>query len=1409
MTDFLQRFTSNLTVIIGRSSDYSNFEKHTTTPESVEAFIGHLKILIPYFCRHPRSIIDEIEKLKENGLDSTLQELRRLTRDNSNVWRGTIGEAIATAYILSCTDYQIPIFKLRLAPNRKLAMHGDDLLGFQFKSDGTPKALLVLEAKNYQNPSQAVINASKGLLDTQKSFPTLFDFIINALNEKGKYKQAISVKNFLNTYTYSYHTKYYAFIVSEQEKWKDDYFDKIGETYATPLTVNAFLVPFWELHQTNLTLSENIEPTKLSFPSIEVNELEDIRNLLNHPAFKNEHNQLASEALASDLKIKQRANYVYDRRKLEQAAHYLSISGLNLMDEREDEAEKALKEAAVIHERLAILNLEDGQVQKACENIIESALLYSIAGYNANAKVLVEKVLNRDEIKDELISNVPRSFITYLFTGDIAKLQNILANFFLKFQQQKLDDEQYKQLEDEEWMDAIVDKVYSIGDLLTAKSFAVFIQYLRTGNDDYLENIIKFSQLAAKQYATVSDYSSSILLTSLSKYFCSIINSSTHKLVKSSLSEFDEEWKLYLRFLSTLGKFPMQTLWKSQQKALKENLLGEKSLVIAMPTSAGKTKTVELAIYQALKDDSNRTCVYVVPTRALACEVEDSLSKSLTRVGIGVSILYGGYDFSHLEEDILKDNQVFVLTPEKLDLLIRNSDEFKNKLSLIIIDEAHDSASPSPRSLTAELIYSRLLYIAEKNQVKIICISAVINNPSDFAKWVSGSEDSVTQIDWRPTRQRLGCLSWFSKKAQVQYFPQPNEYPFENFFVPLPFKKGDISFRNRNGKRILNIEVAARLALYYTETGPTLVFTTTKHLVEEIVHCLIALLASKSLPLNPERDKIAAACTSILGKTHLLSQSIKLGFCYHHGDLPANIRKLIENGVRDNVLSLIVSTTTLSQGVNLPIKNVIVHSLSLYGTTSMTQYANAVGRAGRAGCETEGHIIFCDNKDLLRVQSELDKEKSESFIASGLRQLVESRLLSLETTNDFLDNWALASTSQLRQAVEPYDKWLKGKKTNANKSKERILATLDSQLLAWILETCIDEVKDEKLELIFNKLLCNVQVLDFENELISFKNAIIAKAIAIRSRIPEFSKRKLFNFTGLSVQSNEIINSYAQELCNSMDSYSTCDELSANFWKTTYAVFKGIPEISKDLNDRNADALIDWIQGKDYQDLANTHFDGKTEAVVRQLEKVSYAFAWGTNSLVRHLDFYLGEAKLPNIFYNLSSFITHGVPDAAAVYAISLGAYDRQIAINLSKVYRSEHSTVEYSLFKEWLFDLDLAQWIALFDNEDSKTLRIIDCFESIQRRKGALQTNSRTFSLSLNEIIHEVYQRTESPIELEELIVINYEDQLLLTTYDYSQFWQLEGLDIDRLKQLNRKMSDLIVTEFKPQQKFVKIQAY
>lgn len=1408
---FLQAFTENLVLVSCPKRAGKNFGRQKVTLKNTETFLRHLKLIIPYFCRHPQGILEELGDLREDGLESVLKDLHRMTQGNVKVWNGTIGEAIASSYILGCTDYQIPVFKLRFSPNRKMAMHGDDVLGLQFNPDGIPKALLVTEVKNYgSNPKEAVKNASDGLLKVQEGSVTVLDFIINVLRTAGRYSEANLVNRFNDSYTYSYHTEYLAFIVTEHEKWKDEHFDAVIEGVTNPLTVNSFLIPNWIEHQKKLISTDNIEPSKLSLPAVEIDDLKDAKTLLINSNFKTEHNQLASEALTIELKNEQRKfiSYKYNPAKLEKAANFLASIGYNLLADGSEEAEPVLKESAVIHERLAVLRIEDNQASSAVENIVTSALLYSIAGYNANAKVLVSKILHQQDIKHTLLSNIPRILLTHLLTGEISQLQDALAQFFFKFAQKELESPDHS-LEEQEWMDLVSAKIADIGDWLTAKAFATFTQYLRTGNEAYQAEILKLIRVAGKQYATVSDYCSYVLLNSVGRYFQSLIEHSTQRLISVHVDDLDDEWRLYLRFLCTLGKFPMMSMWKSQQKALQEGLLEDKSLVIAMPTSAGKTRTVELAIYHALKDKPDKICAYVVPTRALAYEVESSLSKSLSRLNIGVSILYGGYDFSRLEEDILQDNQVFVLTPEKLDLLTRNSEEFKGKLALLIIDEAHDSAAANTRSLRQELIYSRLLTIAEKNHARVIGISAVLNNAGDFAKWLSGDENNVVKIAWRPTKQRLGFFEWSRvKRATVCYLPQTDDYPSDNFFVPLPFLKHQASIKNKNGQFYQqSIVVAARLAMYYTQTGSTLVFTTTKQNVEVITECLISLLQNQPLAGLPEVQQIANECAELLGSGHLLVKAVALGFCYHHAELPNIVRRRIENAVRDNIIPLIVSTTTLSQGVNLPIKNVIVHSLSMHNRISMAQYANAVGRAGRAGCETEGHIIFCDKKDLERVSQEAPTELSESFIASGLRHLVQSRLFSLETADDFLSLWALASTNQFRKDGENYQQWTPQKNTFANKSKSEILSLLDSQLLAWILESCIDEVDEEKIEFIFKKLLCHVQSWDLEEVLDTFKDALKARAIAIKNEVPNVPQRKLFNFTGLSVGSNQLITIYAQKLTGDIDSYTTLITLHDAFWQESYEVFKKIPELTGSLKLDSIDPLIGWIQGRSYKELADLYFEGKTETVVTKLEKVTHAFAWGFNSLIRHLDFYLNGKNMPVIFTNLTSFVTNGVPTTAAVYAISLGVHNRRIAIALSNAYQSIHPETEYSTFKEWLFNLDFGQWSAVLETCSGSSRDIEESFTTVQQKQQTLQKNSTIFDCSLVNFGNSL--KLEDSIDKGQLIIVNFDGHLWLTTYDYQKYWQLCGENVEKLKQFDRQMHDLIVINIDRQQEIVSISVH
>ena len=95
-----------------------------------------------------------------------------------------------------------------------------------------------------------------------------------------------------------------------------------------------------------------------------------------------------------------------------------------------------------------------------------------------------------------------------------------------------------------------------------------------------------------------------------------------------------------------------------------------------------------------------------------------------------------------------------------------------------------------------------------------------------------------------------------------------------------------------------------------------------------------------------------------------------------------------------------INRTTLVQGINLPLKNIIIHSLvsdyrrAHYNQLSSNDFWNLVGRAGRAGKETEGKIIFIASKEkdiFMELLDQKNLEQSKSVVYQILENLVKKR----------------------------------------------------------------------------------------------------------------------------------------------------------------------------------------------------------------------------------------------------------------------------------------------------------------------------------------------------------------------------------------------------------------------------------
>ena len=96
------------------------------------------------------------------------------------------------------------------------------------------------------------------------------------------------------------------------------------------------------------------------------------------------------------------------------------------------------------------------------------------------------------------------------------------------------------------------------------------------------------------------------------------------------------------------------------------------------------------------------------------------------------------------------------------------------------------------------------------------------------------------------------------------------------------------------------------------------------------------------------------------------------GIGVHHAGLPAAYRKAVERLFRTRSLGLVVSTSTLALGINMPSKTSVFAGDSIH--LSQMQFQQEAGRAGRRGFDLRGHTVFfglCGSKVQMLLRGEL------------------------------------------------------------------------------------------------------------------------------------------------------------------------------------------------------------------------------------------------------------------------------------------------------------------------------------------------------------------------------------------------------------------------------------------------------
>lgn len=421
-----------------------------------------------------------------------------------------------------------------------------------------------------------------------------------------------------------------------------------------------------------------------------------------------------------------------------------------------------------------------------------------------------------------------------------------------------------------------------------------------------------------------------------------------------------------------LTQIDIKELCPSQILIGENDIFKGKSATIQMPTSAGKTKATELIMRSAFLANRINLAVIVAPFKALCHDIQDDLQKAFDGKNIEIDELSDVYQIDYELEDLREQKKILVLTPEKLLYILRHTPELSQEIGLIIYDEGHQFDSPS-RGTNYELLLASLKSMLPEH-CQTILISAVMGNITDVNNWLNGDNSAIINgKNIASTYRTIAFTSWLETKGTIRFVNQENPN-LEEYYVPRIIESQQLNkigkerkgrtFPRKNDSNSISIYLGKKLV----NQGSVAIFCGQKRSIKKLCDQVSDLLERQYNFDNiinysnlDEISKIYNLYKANLGETSYTSAA-KIGILTHHRAIPQGIRLSVENAMKESSANFVICTSTLAQGVNMPLRYLIINSTQQgTDTISVRDFQNLMGRAGRAGMYTEGSIIFANN----------------------------------------------------------------------------------------------------------------------------------------------------------------------------------------------------------------------------------------------------------------------------------------------------------------------------------------------------------------------------------------------------------------------------------------------------------------
>ncbi len=370
-----------------------------------------------------------------------------------------------------------------------------------------------------------------------------------------------------------------------------------------------------------------------------------------------------------------------------------------------------------------------------------------------------------------------------------------------------------------------------------------------------------------------------------------------------------------------------------QEEAMLSWFTAEEGVLVCAPTGTGKTLIAQAALFEALH--SGKVAYYTTPLIALTDQKFQEMQEAAVRWGFkkeDVGLVTGN-------RKVNPDAKVLVVVAEiLLNRLLQEATQHFENVSAVVMDEFHSFNDPE-RGIVWELSLSLL-----PKHVRLMLLSATVGNAFDFLTWLRMSHG-----------RRLELVQGTERKVPLRYHWVADELLTEQL---ERMAEGDEATRKTpalvfcfNRDECWNVADVLRGKDMLAEGQQKL-------LVKEIEHY------DWSKGIGPK-----------------LKTLLQRGVGVHHAGVLPRYKRIVEDLFQRKLLTICVCTETLSAGMNLPARSVLMTALMKGppGKKSLIDPSVAhqmFGRAGRPQFDSEGHVFALAHEDdvkILRFKQRLDQ----------------------------------------------------------------------------------------------------------------------------------------------------------------------------------------------------------------------------------------------------------------------------------------------------------------------------------------------------------------------------------------------------------------------------------------------------